>query len=231
MSIVQISLAKSKPISKVPTRQRSKGELTREKILLATIEVLANNGIKGTTHRAIAQHAGIQLSLTTYYFKDINELVQAAFQLNSEYLRSKTSEIVGTVYYTLKNIDKNDLRKVSVKTDLCEKLSQMTANYLFTNVQQEAVYIAVEQLMNTTVKVNPKLKEIAKEHEISEMKPFTELASFFNKKDPDIDAQIMRTVFSQLQYYQLSLTPDKRSIEPMMKAIKKLLGWIMGLKN
>ena len=231
MSIVQISLAKSKPISKVPTRQRSKGELTREKILLATIEVLANNGIKGTTHRAIAQHAGIQLSLTTYYFKDINQLVQAAFQLNSEYLRSKTSEIVGSVYYTLKNIDKNDLRKVSVKTDLCEKLSQMTANYLFTNVQQEAVYIAVEQLMNTTVKVNPKLKEIAKEHEISEMKPFTELASFFNKKDPDIDAQMMRTVFSQLQYYQLSLTPDKRSIEPMMKAIKKLLGWIMGLKN
>ena len=231
MSIVQISLAKSKPVSKVPTRQRSKGELTREKILLATIEVLANNGIKGTTHRAIAQHAGIQLSLTTYYFKDINQLVQAAFQLNSEYLRSKTSEIVGSVYYTLKNIDKNDLRKVSVKTDLCEKLSQMTANYLFTNVQQEAVYIAVEQLMNTTVKVNPKLKEIAKEHEISEMKPFTELASFFNKKDPDIDAQMMRTVFSQLQYHQLSLTPDERSIEPMMKAIRKLLGWIMGLKN
>ena len=231
MPIVPISLAKSKLISKVLTRQRSKGELTREKILLAIIEVLTNNDIKGTIHRAIAQNSGIQLSLTTYYFKDINELVQAAFQLNSEYLRSKTSEIIGTVYYTLKNIDKNDLRKVSVKTDLCEKLSQMTAIYLFTNVQQEAVYIAVEQLMNTTVKVNPKLKEIAKEHEISEMKPFTELASFFNKKDPDIDAQMMRTVFSQLQYHQLSLTPDERSIEPMMKAIRKLLGWIMGLKN
>ena len=27
------------------------------------------------------------------------------------------------------------------------------------------------------------------------------------------------------------LTPDERSIEPMMKAIRKLLGWIMGLKN
>ena len=49
-------------------RRRSKGEKTREKILLSAIEVLGLNGIKGTTHRAIASHADLQLSLTTYYF-------------------------------------------------------------------------------------------------------------------------------------------------------------------
>lgn len=37
-------------------KKRSKGEITREKILIAAIEVLALNGIKGTTHRAIASH-------------------------------------------------------------------------------------------------------------------------------------------------------------------------------
>jgi DNA-binding transcriptional regulator YbjK len=231
MLIAQSPLAKSKPFSEKTRQRRSKGELTRERILLATIDILAVNGIKGTTHRAIANYADIQLSLTTYYFKDINELVQAAFQLNSKYLRAKTSIIVEKVFYTLENLDPIMLKKTSLKTELCEKLSKVTATYLFNNVQKISVNITVEQLMNTTVKVNAQLKELALEHEESELKPFTALASFFNKNDPEIDAQLMRTVFSQLQYHQLSLPEEERSIEPMLKVIRTFLGWFMGLKS
>jgi DNA-binding transcriptional regulator YbjK len=224
-------VAKNTPISDKCMQRGSKGERTREKILLATIDLLAMHGIKGTTHRAIATHADIQLSLTTYYFKDINELVQAAFQLNSEYIRAKTDSILDKASYILENTDKAALKKVSVKRGLCEQLSQMTANYLFTNIQEETVNIAVEQLMNTAVNVSPELKKLAKEHEKSEIEPFTTLASIFNKTDPEVDAQMMRTVFSQLQYNQLPLPPEERSIEPIQKVTRKLLGWIMGLKN
>ena len=87
MPIAQITTVQSKATTRKAVQRRSKGELTREKILLSAINVLAFNGIKGATHRAIANHAEIQLSLTTYYFKDISDLVQNAFQLNSEYLR------------------------------------------------------------------------------------------------------------------------------------------------
>lgn len=52
--------------NQLPVKKRSKGEITREKILIAAIDILALNGIKGTTHRAIASHADLQLSLTTY---------------------------------------------------------------------------------------------------------------------------------------------------------------------
>jgi DNA-binding transcriptional regulator YbjK len=115
MTIAQKPPVQSKPIIKKPVQRRTKGELTREKILISAINVLAFNGIKGTTHRAIANHAEIQLSLTTYYFKDIGDLVQNAFQLNSEHLRTRTDKILSKAFTILENVDKASLKKVSVK--------------------------------------------------------------------------------------------------------------------
>ena len=231
MSIAQTPIVESTLITKKIVRKRSKGERTREKILLAAIEVLSVNGIKGTTHRAIASQAELQLSLTTYYFKDINELVQQAFQLNSEYIRAKNDTVLEQAFHTLETIDKASLKDPMIKSELCEQLSSMTANYLFTNIQQEAKYLAVEQLMFITVKVSPELRKLAYEHEESQLRPFTELATYFNKSDPNLDAQIMLTLFSQLQYSQLPLMEAERSIEPILEVTTKLLSWIMGLKN
>jgi len=231
MSIDQVPKAQSVSISSKSVQRRSKGDRTREKILLAAIEVLAVNGIKGTTHRAIANHAEIQLSLTTYYFKDIRELVQQAFQLNSDNLRARTDTILQKAFESLDSVDKSTLRKVSVKNELCDKLAEMTARYLFDNIKKETKPLAVEQLMFTTGQVSPELKKLAHEHEQSQLLPFTRLASFFNKKDPEIDAQMMRTIFSQLQYSQLTIEPSELSIEPIQKRTRKLMGWIMGLKN
>lgn len=231
MPIAQAPIVQSKSVNGKTVQRRSKGERTREKILLAAIDVLAINGIKGTTHRAIANHAEIQLSLTTYYFKDIGELVQQAFQLNSDYLRARTDTILQKVFTSLESIDKATLKKVSVKSELCEKLTEITASYLFENIKKEAIPLAVEQLMFTTMQVSPELKKLAQEHELSQLKPFSKLASYFNKKDPEIDAQMMRTIFSQLQYSQLTIEPSELSIEPIQKITRKLMGWIMGLKN
>ncbi len=231
MSVVQAPLVKNINTRDTTVQRRSKGERTREKILLAAIDILAINGIKGTTHRAIASYAEIQLSLTTYYFKDIRELVQQAFQLNSEHLKARTSTILYKAFISLEDIDKASLKKVAVRSELCDNLAEMTSQYLFENIKNESVSLVVEQLMFTAVQVSPELKKLAQEHEKSQLMPFTKLAKYFNKKDPDVDAQMMRTIFSQLQYSQLAITPSERSIEPIQKTTRKLMGWIMGLKN
>ena len=57
----------------------SKGEQTRAKILRAAQRVIAEHGVGGTTHRAIAAQAGVKLSLTSYYFGSLAELLEAAW--------------------------------------------------------------------------------------------------------------------------------------------------------
>ncbi len=209
-------------------KKLKKGEKTKKRILFSAIDVLAKNGIKGTTHRAIAQQANIQLSLTTYYFKDIQELIQQAFELNSNYLRARTSTILDKVFSSLEKKSKCDLEKISVKNHLCDQLVEMTTLYIFENIKKEAVSLSVEQLMFTTVQVSPQLKKLAHEHEQSQLQPFEQFCRYFNDKDPEVDAKMMRTIFSQIQYSQLLIPQDEISIDDIEKIVRKIITWIMG---
>jgi|GEM_PF-774230 len=230
--------SEAQPISKLinkpaednqPVKRRSKGEKTREKILVAAIEVLALNGIKGTTHRAIASHAQLQLSLTTYYFKDIQELIEQAFKLNSSQILARADSTLETAFLFITEINKKELRKVAVKTELCQRLSAITSSYIINNIKQQAISLAVEQLMFTEVQVSPQLHFLAQEHDLALLVPFEQLCRFFNKVDPELDAKVMRTVLSQLQYSQLAKQPNV-DVEVINKTTYKIISWIMGLK-
>lgn len=212
-----------------PKKRRSKGEKTREKILLAAIEVLALNGVKGTTHRAIATHAQLQLSLTTYYFKDIQELIHQAFKLNSDCILSRADSILEAAFTLITKIQKKELRKTVVREALCQQLSEMTSLHLIENIKHQAIPLAVEQLMLTEIQVTPALRLLVQEHELAQLVPYEQLCQFFNKVSPELDAKIMYTVFSQLQYGQLAnqVNIDQKLIE---QTTRRIIAWIMSLK-
>lgn len=52
----------------------------RERLITAAIAVIARDGVRAATHRAIATEAGIPLAATTYYFTSKKQLVRAAFE-------------------------------------------------------------------------------------------------------------------------------------------------------
>lgn len=218
-----------KTLVDIPVKRRTKGEKTREKILTAAIEVLAVNGIKGTTHRAIASHADLQLSLTTYYFKDIQELIQHAFKLNSDLILSRDNSILEAAFSSITQLSKKELRSKAVRVELCEQLSVMAANHIINNIKHHATSLTVEQLMLTAHQISPELRLLVQEHELSQLVPFEQLCGFFNKDTPDVDAKIMYTVFSQLHYSQLA-NQVSIDVDLIHQTVKKVLGWIMSVK-
>ncbi|TPH12930.1 TetR/AcrR family transcriptional regulator [Litorilituus lipolyticus] len=216
---------------KSPIRRRTKGEKTKEKILDATIEVLAQKGIKGTTHRAIAVQADLQLSLTTYYFKDIQELIQQAFKHNSEQILSRSDSVLEQAFILLNSTDKTSLRKSSVKADLCEQLTDMTTVYLLDHIEKQAKSLAVEQLLFTEIQVSPVLRELARLHEQAQLLPFEHICGFFNKTDPELDAKLMRTIFTQLKYSLLAKQQShEKNVEEVRKTANKIISWVIGIK-
>ncbi len=212
-------------------KHRSKGAKTKHQILNAAIEVLASYGIKGTTHRAIAKQADIQLSLTTYYFKDIQELIHEAFKLNSEQTLQRAALAWESAFEILKTIGKTNLKKVSVKVELCDSFSEMAARFLLQKIKEQQTSLAVEQLLYTEIQITPELRELAKQHRIILIGPFLRLCQYFNKIDPEIDADILLTMFMQLEYRHLALSPDEAKFEDLYTMIRKMLAWIMKLKS
>lgn len=63
-----------------PVNHRARGLARRDALLRAAVEIVAERGVGGATHRAIAQRAGVPASTTTYFFSSIDELVLAALQ-------------------------------------------------------------------------------------------------------------------------------------------------------
>jgi TetR/AcrR family transcriptional regulator, regulator of biofilm formation and stress response len=52
----------------------------REALLRAAIEVVAERGLAGVTHRAVTERAGVPLTSASYYFGSIDELVFEALR-------------------------------------------------------------------------------------------------------------------------------------------------------
>jgi TetR/AcrR family transcriptional regulator, regulator of biofilm formation and stress response len=58
----------------------SRREVSRRDLLIETaLDVIAEHGVTGTTHRRIAAAASVPLGSTTYYFADLGDLFRAAF--------------------------------------------------------------------------------------------------------------------------------------------------------
>lgn len=58
--------------------KRKDSQLRREQLLQATLDIIAQSGIREVRHRAVAERAGVPLSATTYYFADIHILLHDA---------------------------------------------------------------------------------------------------------------------------------------------------------
>ena len=57
---------------------QDRSRLRREELLDAAIELFAEGGARGITHRAVASRAGLPPATTTYYFTSIDELIEEA---------------------------------------------------------------------------------------------------------------------------------------------------------
>ena len=72
-------VSKSSYHGRKPARQSS--EQRRLAILQAALRVMVRDGVRGVRHRAVALEADVPLSATTYYFKDIHDLLADALTL------------------------------------------------------------------------------------------------------------------------------------------------------
>lgn len=63
---------------------RRNPEERRRRIIEAACELIPEVGVAGLTHRLVAARAAVPLGATTYYFKSLDDLVEAALKLAAE---------------------------------------------------------------------------------------------------------------------------------------------------
>lgn len=69
-----------------------RGIRRRDQLLRATLTVISERGVGGTSHRAVAEAAGVPVAATTYYFKSLDEMLEEALRL---FVREEVESIAG----------------------------------------------------------------------------------------------------------------------------------------
>jgi DNA-binding transcriptional regulator YbjK len=67
------------PYSTAPARTRRKDPGRRDRIIDACLDVIAESGVAGASHRRVAAAAGVPLGSMTYHFAGMDELLVEAF--------------------------------------------------------------------------------------------------------------------------------------------------------
>ncbi len=212
-------------------KRRSKGEQTREVILDGALRVLARDGLRGVTHRAVAAEAGVQLSLTTYYFKDIDALIEQAFELFCERARPTNEQIWATLFDYLDRYTAAEMRKTSVREQICLDLAHMATDIILQGVTETPEGLAVEQVFLSSVPQAANLREMAAQHRQSLLNPLVRLCSLVNKRDPEIDAALLLDTMTRLEYEAILLAPEDIDREHIARLLRRQIGWALGLKR
>lgn len=62
-------------------RHRPNAQARRRSLLVAAVEIAAESGVAGVTHRAVTERAGLPLATVSYFFSSIDELTQEALRV------------------------------------------------------------------------------------------------------------------------------------------------------
>ena len=116
---------------------RSDGEARRLVILEATLRLIVREGIRGVRHRAVAKEADVPLASTTYYFKDIKDLISDSLTYFAEKTLWMNRELETRSFELLKQLSSarlgvdEDAYNVSEYTEvLVSKLTQFICAHI-----------------------------------------------------------------------------------------------------
>ena len=212
-------------ISKRGTRPR--GEQTRRKILDATLSVIAREGVRGTTHRAIAREAGVQLSLTTYYFRDLNELISLAFRAFMDRDYGTITEQWDRAFRYLDQFSPADLADDETRLRIVGYCTKRVLDHVRYGLTDHPEGLAVEHHFFYEALNDPALQELSDLHCNRLMQPMVRFCEYFNVTDPEADARLLLGTITRLEYQALPSAPHNVDYKSIRNEIRRIVGWIV----
>jgi DNA-binding transcriptional regulator YbjK len=201
----------------------------REQLLRAALVVIAEHGTRGVTHRAVAREAGVTPSLVTYYLGDIDALLLAAFTHFHDSARPGYAAFWERLFEDLDTLTQAELRRRSVREDVCRRLTDIAMAYLEQQVRDKPVELAVEQILFTNARLTGAVAELSSNHRQHLLEPLTALCRRFNASDPEIDAALLLDTLLWLEYGALQSGEQSLDREQATRLLRRQLGWILGL--
>lgn len=204
---------------------REKSEQRRRQILEATMRIIVRDGVRGVRHRAVAAEAEVPLAATTYYFKDIHELIADAFTLYTEWALDYVNHFAADFRITARDIRTMDLTDRTQQLEAIERLVEKLAGFCRGKLTQDTHMLISEQAFRYEVFVEDRVRRLALMHREATSEAVREITKLMGSQMVEEDSAIVMAILHAIEY-QLLLDGEEVSDAPE-RILRRYLSMLM----
>lgn len=203
---------------------RARSEQRRKAILEAALRIVVNDGVRGVRHRAVAKEAEVPLSATTYYFKDISDLIADTFTLFAE---NAMSDVVQPIYQHVGEFIQLHKAEVGaspeVTNQLLQSLSQLIVGYMKLELTDKRDHMLAEQAFKHECLRDGRLRSIAQTYFDHLLEEMVELCKVIGVDDPEIAGELLMGTIFRIEHEALMIPVEQFDEDKACKIIKRQL--------
>ncbi|MBW4936333.1 TetR/AcrR family transcriptional regulator [Marinobacter sp. F4206] len=208
---------------------RAKSEVRRREILEATLRIAARDGIRGIKHRSVAREASVPLAATTYYFRDINELISDAFLFFAEKASADLQAFYDTINLVLDSHSPEQLSRTSPdRWNIARRLSAIATAYLESQFKEGRERILAEQVFLMEALRDERLAKLARSYRQAWMAGLEQLLKRLDSPLPQRDAALIVNVALGMGYDILLGLPEGEE-NSLQKAVDRIVDLALGV--
>lgn len=197
---------------------RESSEHRRLSILKAVLRIIVKEGVRGVRHRAVAKEAGVPLSATTYYFKDIHDLLADAFALFvKEQMEAIEQPFWNSILDRMNAYEPEDISPNSAARDrFLDEAMVAGSQYIFDRVTKHYEHVKLEAALWYAAIQDYRIMAIASKHSINQHNNMLPVMRFLQVKEPDLAVRAITSTARRLEYESMINGPDREYIKRMM---------------
>lgn len=188
---------------------RAGSENRRLLILEAALRIVVREGVRGVRHRAVAKEADVPLAATTYYFKDIQELINDTFTLYAEKALKVVNQFAVRLSDPSKNDNKESFAQLLANADnMVELIADYMTQYVTAQITEHRDALVAEQAFRYEAILNPHLRALGSAHKEALMQKLIEILLMVKSPNPEADANIVISILHRIEYEGLLVEPE-----------------------
>jgi DNA-binding transcriptional regulator YbjK len=206
---------------------RRGSEQRRQAILDAAMRIIVREGVRAVRHRAVAAEAGVPLSATTYYFKDINDLITDTFAQYVERSAAQLGEFWERTHAVLPSPDERG--SLASRRLLVDQMAKLAVDYVLTQLLTRRDELVADQAFRQEALRNPHLSEMVRAHRQILDRGISHLVELLGSPLPHQDARLLTALIAQMEYQGLLDGVERLDCDEMQAVFKRHMHLILEL--
>jgi len=189
---------------------REGSEQRRLAILHAALRVVARDGVRGVRHRAVATEAGVPLSATTYYFKDIQDLLADAFTLYAkESMESFIDPFWSRANLWLSAYPEKVNQHLEQLQEVVDHLAGMGTDYVVMRVSTLRDNIIMDNAFRYAALTDERMHALALQHGQRLLGNFIRMLEYLGASEVELAAKSLMSTVRRLEYEGMLSAPGE----------------------